>query len=80
MSSPGPHFLSAFRPCWRNRLRPVEDNGAHNIGFVRAYRWALPQVHAVIAGELVQDDVNDDVPFEDGERCRSRADSYVDLS
>jgi hypothetical protein len=80
MSSPDPHFLSAFRPCWSNRLCPIEDNGAHNIGFMRANRWALPQVHAVITGVLDRDDVDDDVPFEDGERCRSRSDSYIDLS
>ena len=72
--------MSAFRPCWRDRLRPVKDNGAHNIGFMRAYRWALPQVqHAVIAGVLVRGDVNDDVPFEGDKRRGSRADSYIEL-
>jgi len=48
---------------------------------MQANRWALSQVHAVIAGVLVRDDVDGGVPFEDGERCgSSTADSYVDLS
>jgi hypothetical protein len=47
---------------------------------MRAYRWALPQVHAIIAGILIQNDVNGGVPFEDGERYGNRANSYIDLS
>jgi len=65
--------VGLFRPCWWNRLRPVEDKGAHNTGFMRAHRRALPQVHAIIAGILIQNDVDGGVPFEDGKRYRNRA-------
>jgi len=47
---------------------------------MRAYRWALPQVHAIIAGILIRNDVDGGVPFEDGKRYGNRPDSYVDLS
>ena len=80
MSSSDCRLVSAFRPCWRNRLRPVEDKGAHNTGFMRAYRWAFPQVHAIIMGILIRNDVDGGVPFEDGERYGNIPDSYVDLS
>ena len=80
MSSSDRRLLSPFRPCWGNRLRPVEDDGAHNTCIVGANRWTLPQVHTVIASVHSQNAVGKGVPFEDGERCGSRADSYLDLS
>jgi len=47
MSLSDRRLLLSFRPCWGHRLRPVEDDGAHNAGGARADRWTLPQVHAV---------------------------------
>ena len=73
-------LVSTFRPCWWNRLHPVEDKGAHNTGFMQAHRWALPQMHAIIAWILIRNDVDGGVPFEEGKRYGNRADSYVDLS
>jgi hypothetical protein len=37
-------------------------------------------MHTTIASVHVRDAVGEGVPFEDGKRCGSRADFYVDLS
>jgi len=70
-------FLSAFRPCWGDRFRPVKDDGAHNTGVVGANRWTLPRVYTIIVSVLVRNAVGDGVPFEDGEERGSSTDSHV---
>ena len=80
MLSSDQRLLSAFRPCWESRLRPVEDEGAHDTCIVGANRWTLPQVHTIIVSVHVRNAVGEGVPFEDGERYGDRTDSYVDLS
>ena len=77
MSSSDRRLLSAFRPCWGNRLRPVEDDGAHNTCVVGANRWTLPRVYTIIASVLGWNAVGDGVPFEDGEERGSSTDSHV---
>ena len=78
-SSSDQHRLSAFRPCWGDRLRPVKDDGAHNTDVVGANRWTLPRVYTIIMSILVRNDVGDGVPFEDGEERGSSTDSHVGL-